>query len=164
MSGSGDYVTPPISEQIHPFVWLNSPNKYLAVLNESGHNFAVGKPSVSNSTVPTTTTSATVATNPFRGLAEELAGPPPELAQSYVKALSLAFMQTYLARQEDYRPYLSASYANYLSRNPLRLNLVRTLTPQQLQQAFGSQPPVPVIPPTSSIQRLPLCRQPLLSP
>lgn len=153
MSGGGDYVTPPIPEQIHPFVWLNSPNKYLAVLNDSGHNFAVGKPSVSNSIDPKTKASAT-ATNPFHGLAEELAGPAPELAQNYVKALSLAFMKTYLAQQEDYRPYLSASYAQHLSRNPVRLNLVRTLTPQQLQQGFGRQLPIPVIPPlTSSIQR-----------
>jgi ABC-type amino acid transport substrate-binding protein len=56
-------------------------------------------------------------------------------------------MQTYLANRTEFRPYLSAAYAKALTREPVKLDLVRSLTPTQLQQAFGSPPPIPIIPP-----------------
>ncbi len=58
-------------------------------------------------------------------LPSELAGPDPVLARQYLKVSSLAFMQTYVADQDEYLPYLSAGYAQAISRSPLELMLVR---------------------------------------
>jgi predicted dienelactone hydrolase len=66
-----------------------------------------------------------------------------------VKALSVAFFQTFIAGQSDYQVYLSASYAQYISQSIIPLSLIQTLTPNQLtgvtaaeasQQSSSSQP------------------------
>ncbi|NEQ26836.1 MAG: hypothetical protein F6K28_48980, partial [Microcoleus sp. SIO2G3] len=50
---------------------------------------------------------------------------------------------TYLANQPRYRSYLSASYARRISQSPLPLQLVRSLTPEQLANSLD-QPNQPV--------------------
>ncbi len=132
MSGSTDFVTPAIPEQIHPFLWLNSSEKYLVTLVPNGHNFSAG---------------GAQGQSPLSGLNQLLAGPNPQLSQQYVKALSLAFMQVYVANRAEYRPYLSAAYAKTLSQAPIQLDLVRSLSADQLQKAFGGPLPLPVVPP-----------------
>lgn len=37
IGGSDDYVAPAVSEQIYPFSWLTSPNKYLMLLEKGTH-------------------------------------------------------------------------------------------------------------------------------
>ena len=61
-------------------------------------------------------------------LPEGLEGPDPLLARQYFKASSLAFMQTYIAHHDEYRPYLSASYIQTISRPPLELSFIRALS------------------------------------
>jgi predicted dienelactone hydrolase len=73
-------------------------------------------------------------------------GPNPALARLYVKALSVAFFQTYIANQPSYRPYLSAAYANAISREPLKLNLVRSLSTTELEQALKGSTVPPTMP------------------
>ena len=58
----------------------------------------------------------------------ELVSPDPALARQYLKASSLAFMKTYVTAQDEYRAYLTASYAQAISQPPLRLILVHTLS------------------------------------
>jgi predicted dienelactone hydrolase len=52
-----------------------------------------------------------------------------ELSQAWLrsnyKALLVAFAQTYVAGHEDYRPYLEASYVNYISQPPFSMYMVR---------------------------------------
>jgi predicted dienelactone hydrolase len=62
----------------------------------------------------------------------QVIGPAPEVAQEYMKALSVAFFQMYIADQSDYQVYLSASYAQYISQSIIPLSLIQTLTPIQL--------------------------------
>lgn len=52
----------------------------------------------------------------------------PSIAHSYVNALNLAFFETHLTNRQEYRPYLSASYANFISQSPLNLSLVQSFT------------------------------------
>jgi predicted dienelactone hydrolase/ABC-type amino acid transport substrate-binding protein len=147
VSASDDLVAPAIPEQIHPFLWLKTPDKYLAMIVPSGHNFPIGASTPPPQPSPKPTQSS------LNELGQTLAGPNPQLAQTYLKALSVAFMQTHLANRPDYRSYLSAAYAQTLSqgqtqgRSSLKLDIVRSLTANQLQQAFGNPPPIPVIPP-----------------
>jgi predicted dienelactone hydrolase len=56
----------------------------------------------------------------------------------YVKAFSVAFFQTHLVNQQQYSPYLSAAYAQYISKAPLNVDLVRSLTSEQLEKIFAN--------------------------
>jgi predicted dienelactone hydrolase len=119
ISGSTDTIAPALPEQILPFTWLTTPNKYLVLINGGTHFSTIAESP--NAVVP---------------VPIEVIGSSPSLARSYVKALSLPFLQTYVAEQQSYLPYLNADYANMISRQPLPLSLVKSLTLEQLQEAF----------------------------
>jgi predicted dienelactone hydrolase/ABC-type amino acid transport substrate-binding protein len=132
-SATNDFVTSAVLEQIHPFLWLNNtPEKYLALLIPSGHTAVDASPSNGGTTDQ---------------LGQFLSGPAPEEARQYSEALSVAFMQTYLNNRPEYKVFLSSAYARSISQNPLNLEIVRSLTPAQLEQAFGGASPVAIIPP-----------------
>ena len=134
VAGSDDTVAPALPEQIQPFTWLTTPNKYLVLLKGGTHFSTLQR---SEKDIP---------------LPPQVLGSDPAVAQNYMKALSLAFFETYIVNNSDYRVYLSASYAQYLSRSPLPLSLVESLTEEQLKQAKraeGSTPqPTPTPTPT----------------
>ncbi|MBD2199557.1 MULTISPECIES: alpha/beta hydrolase [Calothrix] len=119
VSGSNDTVAPALPEQIKPFTWLTTPSKYLVLINGGTHFSTIVESS--NAVVPVPT---------------QVIGSRPELARSYVKALSVPFFKTYVAQQPSYISYLSADYTNTISQQPLLLSLVKSLNPEQLQQAF----------------------------
>jgi predicted dienelactone hydrolase len=131
VSSSHDILTPAIPEQVYPFLWLKTPHKYLALLVNAGHTF----PNYSPQSYPSFSASE-------RGLQSMLMGADPQLASTDLQALSIAFMQTYLSNLPDASRYLSPAYANYLSQVPIKLDLVRSLTPSQLEQAYGGPLPV----------------------
>lgn len=148
MGGSNDFIASVVQEQIHPFIWLTTPEKYLAISISSGHSYA----------------DATGGDlDPAPGTLDQLlSGPSPRQARNYVRALSLAFMQTYLANRPEYKVYLSPGYAQFVSqKSPLQLDLVRSLTSGQLKQAFGKTPPIPIVPPLAS-KPTPQRSQPIL--
>ncbi|MEG5061474.1 alpha/beta hydrolase [Microcoleus sp. A2-C5] len=144
VGGSADTVAPALLEQIQPFTWLTSPNKYLVLMNNGTH-FSTIEDSPQTVFLPP----------------PEVIGPEPALARRYVNGLSVAFMETYLNNKSNFRPYLEPNYALSISRNTLGLRILRSLTPQQLQQ-FSSAPartpaPAPAIapPPVPSQPPLP---------
>ncbi|MGA7937596.1 MAG: alpha/beta hydrolase [Kovacikia sp.] len=120
VAGSADTVAPALPEQIQPFTWLTSINRYLVLIQNATH-FSTIQPS-SDDAVP---------------IPPQVIGPNPALARRYLSALGVAFFKTYVANQASYRPYLSATYARAISQEPLRLNLVRLLTEAQLAQVIG---------------------------
>lgn len=117
IAGNADTVAPAVPEQIRPFTWLQTPDRYLAVIDRGTHFSALGEGQDEGVPVP-----------------PEVIGPTPSLARRYVNALSLAFFQTYIANQSSFRPYLSSAYARALSQNPLRLSLVQSLSLAQLDR------------------------------
>jgi len=131
ISGTNDFVAPASTEQIHPFLWLTSKQKYLVTMQPASHNSFY--PPQKNSP-------------PLSALGQLLQGPDPVLGSQYIKALSVAMMQVHLNNRVDYAPYLTASYAQFLSQNPLELRMVRSLTAEQLEAAFGKKPPIPIFP------------------
>jgi predicted dienelactone hydrolase len=132
VAGSDDTVAPALPEQIRPFTWLTTPNKYLVLLNDGTH-FSLLEESTGGVPVP-----------------ETAIGPAPALARDYMKALSLAFFETYIAGNSDYQPYLSAAYAQFLSENPLPVSLVQSLTAEQLSQEKEKPAPEPTPSPQPS--------------
>ncbi|MGB3615899.1 MAG: alpha/beta fold hydrolase, partial [Elainellaceae cyanobacterium] len=125
MSGSGDFVAPTLAEQLIPFTWLASDSKYLALLRNGTHFSAIGDSTATGNSIP---------------LPPEILGPEPGLAQDYVEALGLAFFEAQLRDQPDYLPYLSATYAQLLSREPLPLQLVQSLGGINIARARGAAP------------------------
>jgi predicted dienelactone hydrolase len=133
MGGSDDIVTPAVPEQIHPFTWLQQPDKYLAILVKGTH-FSTQTTSQSDSIFP---------------VSDSFIGPDPAQAQIYTKALSAAFFQTYLANRSEFKTYLNAAYAKSLepiavtnnltaapNRVSLRLNLVGSSAAESILQGL----------------------------
>ena len=119
VGASKDIVTPAVPEQIRPFTWLQTPNKYLVLIEKATHFSTVGESVSGQSGLP---------------VPSELIGPNPAIARIYLKALSVAFFQTYIANRPEYHSYLDASYAKFVSQAPLNLSLVRSFTETQLDQ------------------------------
>ena len=117
VAGSADAVAPALPEQIQPFAWLTTPGKYLVLIDGGTHFSTIDESPKAAVPVPAS-----------------VIGPDPALARRYIRALSVAFCQTYVAKQPSYRPFLSASYTNTISQKPLHLSLVRSLPAMQLTQ------------------------------
>ena len=144
IAGSADTVAPALVEQIQPFTWLTSPNKYL-VLMQNGTHFSTIDQSPQSIFRPS----------------PDVIGPEPALARRYLNGLSLAFMESSLNNQSQFRPYVESSYAKSISRESLGLSILRSLTPQQLQQFLNSVSPPSrpaSVPPTPQPQPTPAPR------
>ncbi|MFM2304864.1 MAG: hypothetical protein RLZZ135_2276 [Cyanobacteriota bacterium] len=136
MGGSDDIITPAVPEQIYPFTWLQTPNKYLAML-EGGTHFSTQGGAERDGIFP---------------VSESLIGPDPARARTYTRALSLAFFQTHLSSRSEFQVYLNAAYAKSLEPNmskgasnlaisdsnkvSLRINLVGASAAESLAQAL----------------------------
>lgn len=137
LGGSKDIAAPFVMEQAHPFLWLKTQNKYLGLMAGGTHGYEDNKEQ----------------TNSSSGL---FANPSPKLRRSYLKAMSLAFFESYLGdsqseRTTNYQAYLSPTYAQYISDRKLPLHLIESLTPEQLELAYGDTPPTPPIPKAISL-------------
>ncbi|WP_413201308.1 alpha/beta hydrolase [Nostoc piscinale] len=121
VTGSQDIFAPAIPEQIRPFTWLTEPNKYLVLIENATHFSALQEPAPENNVLPVPT---------------GLLGPEPEPVYSYLKALSVAFLETNLLNNAEYRPYLQSSYAQYINQAPLNITLLSNLSTEQLAQAL----------------------------
>ncbi|MEL6500608.1 MAG: alpha/beta hydrolase [Cyanobacteria bacterium J06623_1] len=115
ISGSSDPVTPALPEQITPFTWLTTPEKYLVLL-KGGTHFSTLNESAGSIPVP-----------------EQAIGPDPKIAHNYVRQLGLAFFGNYITQQSGYGQYLNAEYGAILSRKNFPLRLVEFLNPEVLE-------------------------------
>jgi predicted dienelactone hydrolase len=129
VSGSADTVSPALLEQIVPYSWLTTLNRYLVLLQGGTH--------FSTISVDDTRSEDLVDLPP------QIVGPNPLLAQTYLRSLSVAFVQTYVADRPGYTRYLEAAYAQLISRPDLPVRLVRSITPEQIAQITGTPQPDP---------------------
>ena len=119
VGGSTDTVAPVLSEQILPFSWLDTAQKYLVVIERASHFSIIGE------------------TNPNQQafvLPPQAIGPNPAIARRYMSALGVAFFQTYIAGNTQYRNYLSSAYVQAINQAPLNISLVQSLSITQLTQ------------------------------
>ncbi|MBH8550958.1 alpha/beta hydrolase [Nostocaceae cyanobacterium CENA357] len=117
VTGSQDIFAPAVLEQIRPFTWLPNPNKYLVLIENATHFTAIDELDAESDVLPVPST---------------LLGPDRTPAYGYIKALSVAFLESHLLNKPEYRAYLQPSYAQYLSQAPLNLSLIQSLTAEQL--------------------------------
>jgi len=122
VGASQDIFTPIVPEQIFPFTWLSSRDKYLVMIENGSHFTVAVDPPPSDRVIP---------------VPEGLLGPDRTDAYNYMKALSVAFFQVHLRNQENYRLYLSESYVQYISQAPLNLSLVNSSATSAIAQLLG---------------------------
>ena len=126
-AASVDLLAPPIQEQIHPFTWLTTEDRYLVAMVPGGHGSSVQFDLAEGEV--------------YGGLA-----PNTTLGSDYTRALATAFMQVFVTGDVAYEPLLTAGYASHLSAEAIELDMVRSLTPEQLEAAYGRTPPLPLRP------------------
>ena len=114
VSGSADPITPALPEQIVPFTWLTTPDKYLALLI-GGTHFSTLNESAGSIPVP-----------------PQAIGPAPQVAQGYLKQLGLAFFGRYINAQPSYENYLNAAYGAVISQQEFPIRLIESLEPDSL--------------------------------
>jgi predicted dienelactone hydrolase len=124
LGGSDDIITPAVPEQIYPFTWLQTSAKYLAILN-GGTHFSTPAVSQSDGIFP---------------ISEGLIGANPLQAQTYTKALSLAFFQTHLANRAEFGQYLHPAYGRAIDSASLRLNLLPSSAAASISQTLERDP------------------------
>ncbi|MDB9372269.1 alpha/beta hydrolase [Nodularia sphaerocarpa] len=120
VGSSDDTVAPALYEQIQPFSWLTTCQKYLVMLLGGTHFSTIGdgNPASQQISLPT-----------------DLVGDASQ-ARDYMNVLSLPFFQTYVAGKSQYRPYLNAAYTKTISRASLGLSLVKSLSQTELAPAL----------------------------
>ncbi len=118
VGGNADTVAPALPEQILPFSWLGSEDRYLVHVDRSTHFSFLGDVPSPNDPVP---------------IPAEILGPTPEVTRGYMTALSLAFFRVHLLGQVGFRPYLTAAYGRSISQDPLRIDIVRAIDGSKLK-------------------------------
>jgi predicted dienelactone hydrolase len=101
-AGTFDPATPFIFEQVRSFPWFTTPDKYLAAVEGQAHvdfsqldaNVKEAIDSIDNLTLPS-----------------------PDLIESYIRPMQVAFFEVYLTNNSEYRPFLQSQYAIYLSQD-----------------------------------------------
>lgn len=132
VSGSSDPIAPALVEQIRPFTWLNTPtadgtprpNHYLALIQGGSHLYDL----------PSLEGSSDIA------LANELVSADISLAYSYLKAMSVGFMEAEVSNNPVYQNALSDDAIVQIGQQPLPLYIVESLTSAMLRPT-RAQPP-----------------------
>lgn len=120
-SGSYDPATPIVYEQSRSFLWLTTPNKYLAILEGQAHvDVSRLDPGIRE----------LISSVPGLTLADS------QLLNEYTNALLLAFFEVHLLDNKTYKPYLEASYAKYISQEPFRLLTIDGSSSEQLAKVL----------------------------
>jgi predicted dienelactone hydrolase len=114
VSGSNDTVAPALSEQIIPFSWLTTDKKYLVLLEGGTHFSTLSEPDPDTAPLDI----------PF-----PIYGSHPNLVRRYMRALTLAFSEVYVANNSKYLPYLTSSYTNAIAQPVAKVKLVQSLPP-----------------------------------
>ncbi len=115
-----DTIAPAFPEQIQPFTWLATPNRYLLLMERGTHFSGIGDGDMSGS-------------DQSLAIPRNIIGPRPDLAQNYIKLFAQAFFKLTLSGDERFRPVLQASFAQQLADASFPLSLTTSLSPKALE-------------------------------
>jgi predicted dienelactone hydrolase len=122
VSGGNDVVVPPGPEQLYPFTWLKTNDRYLVLMENGTHFSTIAQPETGPGVFP---------------LPPSLLGPDLTIGEHYIDALSIAFMEYYLSSNPNFETYLNAGYTQFLSDPAMPLSLVHSLTQTFLDAALA---------------------------
>ena len=127
LAGSHDPATPAVFEQFRTFPWFTTPDRYLGLIEGQAH--------VDFSEIDA---GITDTINSIDGLT--LAD--PGIIRTYARSLSVAFFEVHTAQNDDYRPYLKASYSDFLSQDEeFGLHFISAAVNKELVDAIASLGP-----------------------
>ncbi|NET51497.1 MAG: hypothetical protein F6K09_23100 [Merismopedia sp. SIO2A8] len=110
VAGSHDTTAPLTLEQFRLFNWLKTRDRYLGLIKGKSHirnwDKLMASLQLQLKIMPTLPT------------------PDPSVSDSYIKALSVAFFNVYVAHRLQSSVYLHASYGQFLSQSPYQLSLL----------------------------------------
>jgi predicted dienelactone hydrolase len=121
VGSSDDTFAPVVSEQIVPFTWLTSPNRYLVLLNKAGH---------------TAVTAITSSDRLSPEVSNVLAGSTAIESQDYLKLLSVAFFKNHLVQETSFADYLTPTYFANISTPSAQVSLLRSLSIETIDAAI----------------------------
>lgn len=121
VSSAVDTVAPAFPEQIQPFTWLSTPERFLVLMSRGTHFSVIGDEPTADQPIP---------------IPPEIIGPRPDLAQSYMQVLSLAYFHLTLNQDERFRPMVQAAFAQAISNEAFPLSLTTTLSAAGLGAAL----------------------------
>jgi predicted dienelactone hydrolase len=119
ISGSADSIAPPLAEQIEPFTWLPIVEKRLVLIDGATHFSALDELQPGERAFMTP---------------KEFIGRTPDVARTYMRALGLAFFQSYVKQQPNAGIFLSPASIQAQSMQPLLLRGIAELSPEGLAQ------------------------------
>lgn len=125
VAGTDDFVAPTLPEQVEPFGWIGSRDKYLVMIENATHFTLLGHEG-NGSVLP---------------LPDRLFGPEGDSAQAAIAQVSLAFFNRHLRQQRSHEAYLTQAYLTRLEGSPFRYAIVR-----ELPDNLSSQPLRPSLP------------------
>lgn len=121
-AGSYDPATPFIFEQAQTYPFLNGSETYLQLQEGQAHvDFSELDGGISN--VVNAATNITL--------------PSPTLLDDYTNSMMLAFFETYINQNPQYKVYLQSAYAQYLSKNEeFKMHLITKQSAPLLKESF----------------------------
>lgn len=121
VAGAVDTVSPAFPEQVQPFTWLNPVDRYLVLLGLGTHFSVIGDVALPDQPI---------------AIPPEIIGPRPDLAQSYLQLLSLAYFKLTLEQDERFRPLLRSAFMEALSNPSFPISLTTNLSSEQLEDSL----------------------------
>jgi predicted dienelactone hydrolase len=113
--GAFDIIAPVVPQQVSAFNWLNAPERYLYLAENTSHGTSFTR-TISNL--------LNFDQDFDQGVDEALV-----LTRAVNKSLIVAFTQVYGANRQEFAPFLTSAYVEAVSVEPFRLHLVRTIPP-----------------------------------
>lgn len=117
VSSAADTVAPAFPEQILPFTWLSTPERYLVLIGQGTHFSVIGDVEADDQPI---------------AIPPDIIGPRPDLAQDAMQILALAHFQLTLNQDERFRPMVQADFLRNLSGETYPIYLSTTLSAEGL--------------------------------
>ncbi|PSN78603.1 hypothetical protein C8B47_16015 [filamentous cyanobacterium CCP4] len=133
VAGTADTIAPAYPEQIMPFTWLTTPDRYLLLISQGTHFSAIGDIATGDQPLP---------------IPPELIGLRPELVWNYMQILGLAYFKLTLEGDQRFQPALQPAFAAALGVDPYLLSLLSSpsadISPDAAPDAAPEPTPAPV--------------------
>ncbi len=121
-AGSSDPATPAAVEQLKAFVWIDTEDKYLGLIEGQAHvNFS----------------KLDASTKALLDSLPSLKVPKQKLIDSYGNAFLVAFAEVHVSKNKAFRPFLTAAYGQYISAQPNPIHLVEAEADVPLSELFN---------------------------
>ncbi|WP_051158542.1 alpha/beta hydrolase [Nodosilinea nodulosa] len=114
VGGTADTIAPAFPEQIVPFTWLTTPDRYLLLIDRGTHFSTIGDVATGDQPL---------------AIPPEIIGVRPELVWSYMQVLGLAYFKLTLEGDQRFQPALQPAFADALGMDPYWLSLVDDIPP-----------------------------------